>query len=245
MLEPKERARPKRRRKAKPRSAKKLNRVEIQTIKDMLENPNRSETGRKIDARYDDVVDYHILNLVDYLGPAFYRMGLSPNVFTTLSLIFALASGYFLRNRAYAIAGSCWFINYFFDSIDGNFARRYNMMSQFGDWYDHATDYIGYVLVCYSMIVACDDLAVALTLIIILTAGVGLACFHAKNEYNGQVAKHPGTGGSMSALSYLPSIDASITRTYGLGMNCLLTSIVFVFLPQIERFLAHQLFISS
>jgi phosphatidylglycerophosphate synthase len=245
MQGPKEKARPKRRKKAKPRSVRKLKKDEVETIKDMLENPTKAASGRKIDAKFDDVIDYHILNLVDYLGPPFYRMGLSPNVFTTLSLIFALASGYFLRNKAYAIAGTCWFINYFFDSIDGNFARRYDMMSQFGDWYDHVTDYIGYALVCYSLIVACDDLAVALTLIIILTAGVGLACFHAKNEYNGQIAKHPGTGGSMSALCYLPSIDASITRAYGLGMNCLVTSLVFVFLPQIEVFLAHKLFITS
>jgi phosphatidylglycerophosphate synthase len=33
-------------------------------------------------------------------------------------------------------------ISYYFDTVDGKLARKYNMSSKMGDYFDHASDYI-------------------------------------------------------------------------------------------------------
>lgn len=37
---------------------------------------------------------------------------------------------------------------YFWDCVDGQFARRYDDVSEFGDWYDHVTDLATGITVC-------------------------------------------------------------------------------------------------
>ena len=41
-----------------------------------------------------------------------------------------------------------YFLGYYFDCIDGPMARKYNMVTLFGDWYDHITD-----MICFSWII--------------------------------------------------------------------------------------------
>ena len=36
----------------------------------------------------------------------------------------------------------CYIIQYFFDTMDGNFARKYNQTSDFGDKLDHISMYV-------------------------------------------------------------------------------------------------------
>ena len=218
--------------------------VHTSSIKELLQPTSEGKKGRKSDPEYDDPVDFQLINLVELLGPYFYRMGLSPNVFTTLSLIFAIASCYFLVSRAFLIAGVCWFINYFFDCVDGNFARRYNMTSEFGDWYDHISDWITYLLMCYCVLITCKDMLVGVTIITLLTLSTAIACLHSKNEYAAQIEDGGNSSESLSLLGFLPSVDMSITKFYGLGMNGLVTSIVLSLLPQLEHLIAHLLFVS-
>lgn len=63
-----------------------------------------------------------------------------PNVITTYSFFFSLLSRWFLWYDN--IMGFVIFnhLGYFFDCMDGQFARKYDMVSQFGDIYDHTTD---------------------------------------------------------------------------------------------------------
>ena len=218
--------------------------VHTKSIKELLEASDDGKKGRKSDPKYDDPVDFQLINLVEVLGPYFYRMGLSPNVFTTLSLIFAIASCYFLVSRAFIIAGICWFINYFFDCVDGNFARRYNMTSEFGDWYDHISDWITYLLMCYCVLITCKDLFVGITIISLLTLSTGIACLHSKNEYAAQIEEGGASSESLSLLGFLPSVDMSITKFYGLGMNGFVTSIVLSLLPHLESLIGNSLFVS-
>ena len=218
--------------------------IHTKSIKELLEPSYERKKGRKSDPEYDDPVDFQLINLVEQLGPFFYRMGLSPNVFTTLSLIFAIASCYFLVSRAFLIAGVCWFINYFFDCVDGNFARRYNMTSEFGDWYDHISDWLTYLLMCYCVLITCKDILVGVTIVILLTLSTALACLHSKNEYAAQIEEGGNSSESLSLLGFLPSVDMSITKFYGLGMNGLVTSIILSLLPQLEYIIGYSLFVS-
>lgn len=69
----------------------------------------------------------------------------TPNHLTTCSFIFQGLSVIFLCYDFRNIFTIFYLIGYYFDNIDGPMARKYNMVTEFGDWYDHVTD-----IVCFS-----------------------------------------------------------------------------------------------
>lgn len=82
----------------------------------------------------------------------FYKnIGLTPNILTTLSLIFGILSGYLLYKGYSFLSMIFWFIAYYYDCCDGYFARKYNMESKFGDFYDHFSDFSKLTLILIIM----------------------------------------------------------------------------------------------
>ena len=98
------------------------------------------KSGRKIPPELQTYIDNVLLDGAYVLNPIFNRMGFTPNGITTLSLISGLMCVYFYYHKQYLASAICWMISYFFDCQDGNYARRYNMQSKFGDYYDHIKD---------------------------------------------------------------------------------------------------------
>ena len=96
-----------------------------------------SSKARKIPEELENPIDNILIELAEKLNPYFYKLGFNPNGVTTLSLIFGILSCYFYYLKYYLFSSISMFISYFFDVMDGNFARRYNMQTQFGDYYDH------------------------------------------------------------------------------------------------------------
>ena len=66
--------------------------------------------------------------------------GHTPNVITTYSFLFSLMSRWFLYKDCILLFVLFHHIGYFFDCMDGQMARTYNMVSRLGDVYDHTTD---------------------------------------------------------------------------------------------------------
>lgn len=60
-------------------------------------------------------------------------------------------SSYLLINGQYYLSAILLIVAYFFDCLDGNFARSYNMVTEFGDYYDHVGDIIKYVVLLYAL----------------------------------------------------------------------------------------------
>ena len=90
----------------------------------------------------DAAVHYNAYRLL----PMFKKLNYTPNDLTTESIICGLFSVCFLyRGNAYLAVLSS-FMSYFFDVADGLYARRYNMVTKFGDYYDHVSDIIQYIL---------------------------------------------------------------------------------------------------
>ena len=94
----------------------------------------------KLPKNLEDPIDILMADLSGYISPTFKYFGFTPNLITTLSLIFALASIYYLLGSEFKKAGILFFASYFFDCLDGYFARKYDMTTQFGDYYDHIVD---------------------------------------------------------------------------------------------------------
>ena len=113
-----------------------LSKVNIET------NGQEETNGKKLLPEHQDVVDFQLDKLVIILNPIFKSINFTPNHITTLSLVFGLIALFLLWKKHCVLAGFSYFISYFFDCQDGNYARTYNMYSDFGSLYDHISDAI-------------------------------------------------------------------------------------------------------
>lgn len=97
---------------------------------------------RKISREHENPIDNINLDLMDKLCPFFKRLNFTPNGLTTLSLFFGIISIYFLYKYKVILFGIFYYVSYLFDCIDGHYARKYKMVSKFGDYYDHIKDFV-------------------------------------------------------------------------------------------------------
>ena len=104
---------------------------------------------RKIKSEFENPFDNILIDLSDIISPYFNKMNFTPNGITTLSLITGLLSCYFLHKNKPFLSVSLLFLSYFFDCLDGFYARKYNMVSKFGDYYDHVKDIVVNLLLLY------------------------------------------------------------------------------------------------
>jgi hypothetical protein len=101
------------------------------------------ENGSKLPTSLNDPVDEGILKyIIDPLNPILYTLGCTPNILTAISGIIGLIGIYFIYHSNYILGSIFIFISYIFDCFDGNFARKYNMVTDFGDWFDHIKDWV-------------------------------------------------------------------------------------------------------
>jgi phosphatidylglycerophosphate synthase len=105
--------------------------------------------GRKIDRKYENFFDTIFVDLTEKLNPFYKSIGVVPNTLTFMSLFVTLIGEYFFYKDKYLIAGIMYLIGYYFDCADGNFARTYDMVTIFGDWFDHISDSFKVAILVY------------------------------------------------------------------------------------------------
>jgi phosphatidylglycerophosphate synthase len=140
------------------------------------------QSGRKIPAAYENPFDNLVIDTAEWLNALLYPLGVTPNMMTTVSLILGICSAYLLHQRIYVFAGALFMLAYLLDCMDGNFARKYDMVTNFGDWYDHVSDVLKISLtvfvVCLSKYPATKEkvLFVVVTIVLFITSQVQLGC---------------------------------------------------------------------
>ncbi len=87
-----------------------------------------------------------IYSIVKRVVPVLYDIGFNANNVTTLSLIFCFLTYTNLRLKN-KMCMLYYFIYVVLDYADGYMARMYNMMSEFGDIYDHSRDVIFHLFI--------------------------------------------------------------------------------------------------
>lgn len=97
------------------------------------------------------LADIHIFYPIsNTLVPVFKRLGITPNMITTLSLVSTIYAFMKLNtNKNEAIVA--YLLGYLFDTMDGAMARKYKMGSEFGMTYDMVTDTVSNMLILYLM----------------------------------------------------------------------------------------------
>ncbi len=143
---------------------------------------------RKIPVEFECPFDNYILDLADKTAPTVYKLGMTPNMITTLSNVSTIIVVILLFKAQWYWASFFVLITYFFDCLDGHLARSYNMITVFGDYYDHISDITKVIVILASLyIINPDKLLRVLPLLVVLLilSFVHLGCqelYYGKND---------------------------------------------------------------
>ena len=190
-------------------------------------------SGRKIKKEYENPIDNIIIDTTNTLNPIFYTLQFTPNILTTISLILGLLSSLLIYNNYYSSGGILFFISYMFDCYDGNYARTYNMASDFGDLYDHIGDLIKFSVFIYVFLkikhISLKKIKRIILILIIL--GVLMLWHLGCQELNYKI----NTNSNKSVLNKLEVLcykkeDIKYSRYFGCGTFALVISIYIIFI---------------
>jgi phosphatidylglycerophosphate synthase len=108
--------------------------------------------GRKIPNHLENPIDNLLIHTAEIFDPVFYALGFTPNILTIISGMFGIGAVYMATRNRFLLAGFLYFISYTFDCFDGFFARKHDMVTEFGDWLDHVKDWV--VLIMLLVVIA-------------------------------------------------------------------------------------------
>jgi len=109
------------------------------------------EGMRKITDDVENPIDNFIYILVTYFAPLFHKWGFTPNMLTTISVLFTGGAIYYLTQYSFVLSAILYSISYLFDCLDGYVARKYDMVTVFGDLFDHVSDVLKLVFYCVTL----------------------------------------------------------------------------------------------
>jgi phosphatidylglycerophosphate synthase len=98
--------------------------------------------GNKVPDKYENFFDLLILNFIDTHIDKYKQLNFTPNKLTFMAFITGLITVYLIYKKQYKMAAFMFLLSYYYDIVDGKFARKYNMVTKLGDYLDHASDYI-------------------------------------------------------------------------------------------------------
>lgn len=148
--------------------------------------------GRKIISDFENPIDNILITICEHVSTFLYNNinFITPNIITTISLILSCIAIYLIYHKYYKIGAILYFIGYFFDCLDGYYARKYSMITKIGDYYDHISDIIKYILLLYIIIISNLKYKTKLYIIIIIVIltilsliHLGLQELNIKNEF--------------------------------------------------------------
>lgn len=96
----------------------------------------------KLPRELENPIDKFFLEISEGLLHVFRKLNFTPNGLTSLSMITGIFAINNIYNNDYICAIVMIWVSYLFDCMDGMFARKYNMVSKFGDYYDHIKDIV-------------------------------------------------------------------------------------------------------
>jgi len=189
---------------------------------------------RKIPRDFENPIDDIIIEICDKICPPLRKMGLTPNIITTFGLISRLISIYYLlqnRKWLFLFYGT---LGYFFDCLDGHMARKYDMCTTFGDYYDHISDTVYvlalmYILFNYSKL-SRQGLFVVVLVIAITYFGM---LFHMGCQENIHLCEGDACSGFLSSFKDLcpNGKNINVSKYFGCGTSTLIIYALFFFIP--------------
>ena len=201
----------------------------------MKRNDRTERNGRKIDPDCENPIDNVLIQCADKVSDLLYLANsivainvVTPNMITTVSNTFSIFGVYYLYNGYAFPYFLCVWLGYFFDCLDGHFARKYDMCTVFGDYYDHVSDVIVHIALFASWYMKYSVLffQLSITLRIICVTGLLLIGFMAavhiasQEIHHSRIAVTNHRSNSMNVLKTFYLIDKKYlkyTRYFGAG----------------------------
>jgi len=135
--------------------------------------------ARKIPSEHENPIDDVIIELADRTDDIYRYYDMTPNNITTISLFCGILTAYLIYIDQYALATLTYLLSYYYDCMDGNYARKYNMVSEYGDYYDHFNDTFRHALIIAVMYSKDREKAIFVLIILViftLLCAVHLGC---------------------------------------------------------------------
>ena len=198
---------------------------------DKTENKNN---GNKLPEYYDEPLDLFYKKYIIIIMPYFYKLGITPNFITSLSLFFGLLTCYLYYKQYYILSGLSYIISYFFDVMDGYYARLYDMKSKFGSYYDIISD-ISILIILFILLVVNKNIKkyrinIKLFIIILLVIFSIISSYNASCQENYvKMYKNKYLSEGLTFFSYLQCKDYKVmkyTKYFGSGIGTLLISLI-------------------
>lgn len=192
-------------------------------------------SGNKIHRYIENPIDLQLIKLCEIVSNVLRKdKCITPNMITTVGLMMGLISIYFIMKDMYILGFIFFWICYWFDCLDGYYARKYNMTSEFGDYYDHFRDIVinGLVIIIiYSKIK--DENIRRLYLFSVIVFGFLLCCHFGCQEKNSFNKSNNGCLEIFTQLCY-DKENIHNTKHFGNGTFILIISI-FILLLKIKN----------
>jgi phosphatidylglycerophosphate synthase len=140
--------------------------------------------GNKLEFNKESYFNRGVYIIVKTIAPLFYRLGITPNMVTTISLYFCYQTIRLLSQK------SMWALFYYsiyivMDYLDGYLARTYNQSTKFGDVYDHTRDVITNLILSYQLIMGSGSFSPLNAALIMILFGLSMASFgYQEHTYN-------------------------------------------------------------
>jgi phosphatidylglycerophosphate synthase len=186
---------------------------------------------KKIPETYDNPIDNYLLKIVEKVTPFFRKMKLTPNDLTSFSLLFGISSIYFIYKGNYILGSILYLVSYFFDCCDGYYARKYNMVTEFGDYYDHVKDilvYIGLIFVVHTKYITKQTRQIVYPILFILFILTVIHFGCQERIYNKDGSK------TLNCMRKLcpgnPYKNILVTRYVGSGTFVMVTMLIIIYL---------------
>lgn len=195
---------------------------------------------RKIPSKYENPLDDVLISIADQVCPAFKKLGFTPHGITTLSLICGLFALVFILKGYLVLFALFYLLSYFFDCLDGHYARKYNMVTTIGDLYDHIKDIVIAVLALCIMYIRnkhifSKSVVIAVVLIFVIFSVLGYIHLGCQEKYY-QLHDKKTESCTLSFGKQLcpgnPEKNLKFTRWFGMGTWVIIT-ILFVIITEL------------
>lgn len=105
--------------------------------------------GRKINSDLENPIDNIFIKICYLITPIIYKLKITPNMITIFRLLFILYQIIQLKLKKISIEQFIiyYIFYYFLDCLDGYLARQYNMITKLGDYLDHITDNLVFIII--------------------------------------------------------------------------------------------------
>ena len=194
---------------------------------------NDTTSGNKIPDNSENPIDFLLINkLCEPMSNVLNKniQNITPNHITTVGLIFGIISVICLYYNKFVLSFIFFWLYYLMDCLDGYYARKYNMVTEFGDQYDHFRDVFVTLIIYILIFTKLKTTKQKVFFIIICTLFLFLSFVHLgcqEKNYN-TIEKED----FLSKIKFLCLDEKNIkyTRYFGSGTNILVISLFILML---------------